>query len=118
MAPARFEEVTVEHDRALIEELTRGYAERGDYFVDRLADGIGRIAAARWPRPVVVRMSDFRANEYARLIGGAAFEPVEENPMLGRRGASRYHSEGYRDGFALECRAIRHGGVRPAARQA
>ncbi|MQS07704.1 phosphoenolpyruvate synthase [Streptomyces alkaliphilus] len=107
MALARFDEVTDEHDRALIEELTRGYTERGDYFVDRLANGIGRIAAAWWPRPVVVRMSDFKTNEYARLIGGAAFEPVEENPMLGWRGASRYYSEGYRDGFALECRAIR-----------
>jgi len=72
-----------------------------------LAHGIARIAAAHFPNPVIVRMSDFKTNEYARLIGGEAFEPHEENPMLGWRGASRYYSEGYRQGFDLECRALR-----------
>lgn len=92
---------------AEIAELTAGYAEPVEYFVDRLADGVARIAASRWPDPVVVRTSDFKTNEYARLIGGAAFEPAEENPMIGWRGASRYYDPGYRDGFALECRALR-----------
>ncbi|RIQ18242.1 phosphoenolpyruvate synthase [Jiangella rhizosphaerae] len=93
--------------RQRVERITRGSATPADYFVDRLADGIGRIAAAHWPEPVVVRMSDFKTNEYATLVGGAGFEPSEENPMLGWRGASRYYAPGYRDGFALECRAIR-----------
>ncbi|MBB5788774.1 phosphoenolpyruvate synthase [Jiangella mangrovi] len=93
--------------RQRVERMTHGSLSPADYFVDRLADGIARIAAAHWPHPVVVRMSDFKTNEYATLIGGAVFEPTEENPMLGWRGASRYYSPGYRDGFALECRAIR-----------
>ena len=93
--------------RRAIEGLTKGYREKTLYFVETLARGIARIAAAHHPNPVIVRMSDFKTNEYARLIGGAAFEPKEENPMLGWRGASRYYSEGYREGFALECRAVR-----------
>jgi pyruvate,water dikinase len=93
--------------RAQIAELTRGYADRTEYFVDTLARGMARIAAAHYPNPVIVRLSDFKTNEYARLIGGGAFENAEENPMLGWRGASRYYSEGYREGFALECRAVR-----------
>ncbi len=92
--------------KATIAELTAGYAEKIEYFVDRLARGLARIAAAFHPNPVIVRMSDFKTNEYANLIGGAEFEPKEENPMLGFRGASRYYSPRYRDGFALECRAI------------
>ncbi|RKN44852.1 phosphoenolpyruvate synthase [Streptomyces hoynatensis] len=107
MALLRFGELRDEAARARIAELTRGYDDPAEYFVERLAHGIGRIAAAWWPKPVVVRMSDFKTNEYARLIGGEGFEPAEENPMLGWRGASRYHSSGYREGFALECRAIR-----------
>lgn len=107
MALVRFDEVDDEHDRARIAELTRGYDDKTAYFVDRLAYGVARIAAAWWPRPVIVRMSDFKTNEYARLVGGARFEPAEENPMLGWRGASRYYSEGYREGFGLECRAVR-----------
>ena len=75
--------------------------------MDRLSRGLGRIAAAFYPKPVIVRMSDFKTNEYANLIGGAQFEPKEENPMLGFRGASRYYSPDYQEGFALECRAIR-----------
>ena len=90
-----------------IADLTQGYTEKTEYFVDRLALGLARIAAAQYPKPVIIRMSDFKTNEYANLIGGAAFEPREENPMIGFRGASRYYSSRYRDGFALECRAIR-----------
>jgi len=96
-----------EDDRRRIAELTRGYDDLTGYFVERLAHGIARIAASRWPDPVIVRMSDFKTNEYARLVGGRRFEPHEENPMLGWRGASRYYTEGYREGFALECQAIR-----------
>jgi len=72
-----------------------------------LALGIGKIAASRYPHPVIVRMSDFKTNEYANLIGGSSFEPKEENPMLGFRGASRYYNPRYEQGFALECAAIR-----------
>jgi pyruvate,water dikinase len=93
--------------RERIEALTRGYDERREYFVDHLARGIGTIAASQYPDPVIVRTSDFKTNEYANLIGGAAFEPHEENPMLGWRGASRYYSDDYRAGFALECEALR-----------
>ena len=93
--------------RRRIEAMTRGYPDRAEYFVDRLARGIGKLAAPFHPNPVIVRLSDFKTNEYAHLVGGAEFEPAEENPMLGLRGASRYYSDRYRDGFALECRAIR-----------
>ncbi|MFE5587578.1 putative PEP-binding protein [Kitasatospora sp. NPDC056531] len=94
-------------DRRLVDQLTYGYPDRTDYFVDRLAHGVARIAASRWPDPVVVRTSDFKTNEYTRLIGGTPFEPAEANPMIGWRGASRYYDPGYREGFALECRALR-----------
>ncbi|MGC9307148.1 MAG: phosphoenolpyruvate synthase [Thermoplasmatota archaeon] len=90
-----------------IARLTRNYSDKTEYFVSQLARGIGRIAASQYPHPVIVRMSDFKSNEYANLIGGAQFEPTESNPMLGFRGASRYYSQRYREGFALECRAIR-----------
>jgi pyruvate,water dikinase len=90
-----------------IASLTHGYEDRSQYFVDKLAEGAGRIAAAFYPKPVIVRLSDFKTNEYANLIGGQQFEPHEENPMIGWRGASRYYSEGYRAGFALECRAMK-----------
>lgn len=93
--------------REKVAELTRGYDNKPRYFINNLAYGIARIAASRWPDPVVVRTSDFKTNEYARLVGGEPFEPAEENPMIGWRGASRYYSAGYRDGFALECQAIR-----------
>ena len=91
----------------LIETLTRGYQDKTEYFVDVLARELAKIAAAHHPKPVIVRMSDFKTNEYAGLIGGTRFEPKEENPMIGFRGASRYYSPRYREGFALECRAIR-----------
>ena len=107
MALVRFEQCEDPKARRQIAALTRGYEDKTQYFVDTLARGVARIAAAHYPRPVIVRTSDFKTNEYARLIGGAAFEPREENPMLGWRGASRYYSEGYREGFALECRALR-----------
>jgi pyruvate,water dikinase len=77
-----------------------------EFFIRRLSEGVGRIAAAFYPKPVIVRTSDFKTNEYARLIGGAEFEPQEENPMLGFRGASRYYDDRYAEGFALECRAL------------
>jgi pyruvate,water dikinase len=107
MALVHFDALQDRKARRRIAELTRAYADKTQYFVDTLARGVARIAAAHYPRPVIVRTSDFKTNEYARLIGGEAFEPREENPMLGWRGASRYTSEGYREGFALECRALR-----------
>jgi pyruvate, water dikinase len=94
-------------DNRRIRELVRGHANPADYFVETLARGIGRLAAPFFPHPAIVRLSDFKTNEYAHLVGGEAFEPKEENPMLGFRGASRYYDERYRDGFALECRALR-----------
>lgn len=93
--------------RAQIRERTVDSEHPAEFFVEQLALGIGQIAAAFFPRPVIVRFSDFKTNEYAGLLGGAPFEPAESNPMLGWRGASRYYDEKYREGFALECRAIR-----------
>ena len=90
-----------------LERLTRGHANGASYFVDKLARGMARIAASQYPHPVIVRMSDFKSNEYADLVGGRAFEPVEHNPMLGFRGASRYYSDKYREGYALECQALK-----------
>ncbi|MCF7989612.1 MAG: phosphoenolpyruvate synthase [Thiohalocapsa sp.] len=107
MALLRPDDVDDEADRSRIAELTAGYDDKAQYFIDRLARGIARIAAGSHPHPVIVRMSDFKTNEYADLIGGRAFEPQEANPMLGWRGASRYYSDEYRDGFALECKAVR-----------
>jgi pyruvate,water dikinase len=106
MALVRYDQLRDGKARAEIAELTAGYADRTEYFVDRLSRGLARIAAALWPKPVIVRMSDFKTNEYAGLLGGAEFEPAEENPMIGFRGAARYYSPRYREGFALECRAI------------
>ncbi|EQB02140.1 phosphoenolpyruvate synthase [Sphingobium baderi] len=107
MALAHPDQVADAAERREIENLTCGYEHPGDYFIQTLGRGIAKIAAAHHPHPVIVRLSDFKTNEYAHLLGGAAFEPHEENPMLGFRGASRYYHERYRDGFALECRAIR-----------
>jgi pyruvate,water dikinase len=90
-----------------IEEITSGYEDKPGFFVDKLAEGVGTIAAAFYPKDVIVRLSDFKSNEYANLIGGREFEPNEDNPMLGFRGASRYYSERYREGFALECAATK-----------
>ncbi|EEW25409.1 phosphoenolpyruvate synthase [Rhodobacter ferrooxidans] len=108
LALTRFDSLTDPAARAEIAHLTRGYPDKPAYFVEKLAMGLSRIAATWYPHPAIVRMSDFKTNEYAGLMGGAQFEPAEENPMIGFRGASRYYSDAYRDGFALECRAIKH----------
>jgi pyruvate,water dikinase len=102
--PERVAEAPV---RARIATRIAGYASGPEFFVDRLASGVAQIAAAFYPRPVIVRFSDFKTNEYASLLGGTAFEPVEANPMIGFRGASRYYDDRYREAFALECAAIR-----------
>jgi len=107
MALVQPDRVTSAIDRAAIERLTRLHARPADFFVERLSEGVGTIAAAFYPRPVIVRLSDFKTNEYAKLIGGADFELKEENPMLGFRGASRYAHPSYAAGFALECAALR-----------
>jgi pyruvate,water dikinase len=93
--------------QADIDRLTVGYTNKAQFFVDRLAQGVAMIAAAFYPKDVIVRLSDFKSNEYANLLGGRRYEPTEENPMLGFRGASRYYDPRYRDGFALECQAMR-----------
>jgi pyruvate,water dikinase len=101
------ERIANPQEREEIEKLTRNYEKPVDYYVDGLSQGMARIAAAFYPKPVILRFSDFKSNEYARLLGGAAFEPKEENPMLGWRGASRYVSPEFRGAFALECMALR-----------
>ena len=106
MALVHYHELQDPAVKARIDEIIVGYDEPTEYFVDRLARGLARLAAPYYPAQVIVRMSDFKTNEYANLIGGAEFEPQEENPMLGFRGASRYYSPLYRAGFELECRAI------------
>ncbi|RLA47085.1 MAG: phosphoenolpyruvate synthase [Gammaproteobacteria bacterium] len=99
--------VTSDDDRRQLQELTRLHESSADYFIERLSEGVGVIAAAFYPKPVVVRMSDFKSNEYAALIGGSDFELAEDNPMIGFRGASRYCHPNYAEGFELECRAIK-----------
>jgi pyruvate,water dikinase len=107
MALVHPERVTDEAARAEIASITAGYDDLPQFFVERLSEGVGTIAAGFHPRPVIVRLSDFKTNEYASLIGGAAFEAEESNPMIGFRGASRYAHPAYREGFALECEAMR-----------
>lgn len=107
LALARLERLENRAARAEILRITEGYADKTLYFVDKLAEGIGMIAAAFHPKDVIVRLSDFKTNEYARLLGGGEFEREEENPMLGFRGASRYYHPDYREAFALECRALK-----------
>jgi len=106
MALVEYDDLEDKEAKKEIRRLTRGYDDKTEYFVENLARGIAKIAASRHPADVVLRMSDFKTNEYAQLIGGEEFEPEEENPMLGFRGASRYYSDRYREGFALECRAV------------
>jgi pyruvate,water dikinase len=101
------ERIASQEEREAIAKLTSRYSTPSDYYVDLLSQGMARIAAAFYPKPVILRFSDFKSNEYARLLGGAAFEPKEENPMLGWRGASRYVSDSFREAFALECQALR-----------
>jgi pyruvate,water dikinase len=107
MALAHPEKVGDPAERAAIEKLCHGYAKPADFFIERLSEGVGTIAAAFYPKPVIVRMSDFKSNEYATLIGGRWFEPAEQNPMIGFRGASRYAHPAYAEGFALECAAMK-----------
>ncbi len=107
MALVHPERIENEDEVRKIRKLTAGYSDLKEYFVDRLASGISKIAASQYPEPVIVRTSDFKTNEYAGLIGGRQFEPHEENPMLGWRGASRYYDKNYRKGFELECRALK-----------
>jgi pyruvate, water dikinase len=106
LALIHFDQVNGE-DKAKIAALTHLYTDKSQFFVDKLTHGIATIAAAFYPKPVIVRLSDFKSNEYANLLGGQLFEPQEENPMLGWRGASRYYSDRYREGFALECQAMK-----------
>ena len=106
MALLGFDTLKDEAVKQRIATITAGYADKSEYFVDQLSRGLARIAASVYPKPVIVRMSDFKTNEYASLLGGESFEPHEENPMIGFRGASRYYSKAYEPGFALECRAI------------
>ncbi|MEH2116013.1 phosphoenolpyruvate synthase [Nostoc sp.] len=107
MALIHYELLKDEFVKAKIAKITSLYDDKTQYFVDKLAQGIGRIAGAFYPKPVIVRTSDFKSNEYANLLGGRQFEPHEENPMLGWRGAARYYDEGYREAFALECHALK-----------
>ncbi|MBD2129472.1 phosphoenolpyruvate synthase [Microcoleus sp. ZQ-A2] len=107
LALLHFDQLEDEVVKAQIAELTKLYDNKPEFFVDKLACGIGMIAAAFYPKPVIVRLSDLKTNEYANLLGGKPFEPKEENPMLGWRGASRYYDEKYRDAFALECQALK-----------
>ena len=107
MALVKYDELKDEAAKEEIAAITAGYDDKPEYFVDHLARGLARIAATFYPKPVIVRMSDFKTNEYAGLVGGAEFEPKEENPMIGFRGASRYYSPRYREGFALECKAMK-----------
>lgn len=107
LALLQFGKVKDPNARREIEELTRMYPRKSDFFIDKLAQGIAKIGAAFYPNDVIVRMSDFKSNEYANLVGGPYFEPEEENPMIGWRGASRYYDEKYKAGFELECAAMK-----------
>jgi pyruvate, water dikinase len=107
MALVNFDKLKDPDVKKQIETITHHYADKKMYFIDNLSQGIATIAAAFYPKEVIVRMSDFKTNEYANLIGGKDFEPVEENPMLGFRGASRYYNDLYKEGFELECKAIK-----------
>jgi pyruvate,water dikinase len=107
LALVHFDDLPGGSDKTEIARLTRNHPHKPDYFVEKLAEGVGRIAAAFYPKDVIVRLSDFKTNEYAGLLGGESFEPKEENPMIGFRGASRYYDDRYRAGFMLECRAMK-----------
>jgi pyruvate,water dikinase len=107
MALVHFDGLSDDHTKKEIEQLTAGYEDKKLFFIDRLAQGVAKIASAFYPKDVIVRMSDFKTNEYANLIGGSEFEPVEDNPMIGFRGACRYYDENYQQGFGLECLAMK-----------
>ncbi|MGE0792634.1 MAG: phosphoenolpyruvate synthase [Candidatus Woesearchaeota archaeon] len=106
LALIHFDELTNDEVKQKISDMTSGYKDKKQYFIEKLAHGIAKISAAFYPKPVILRMSDFKSNEYANLIGGKFFEPTEDNPMIGWRGASRYYQGNYVEGFALECQAI------------
>src|SRR5437588_12940662 len=106
MALAHFDELEDREARRRIEKLTHSYKDKRDYFIDKLAQGIAPIAASQHPCPVIVRLSDFKTNEYAALIGGEQFEQHEQNPMLGLPGRSRYYPEKFRHTIPLKCQAI------------
>lgn len=107
MALVKYNALPENSEKKQIDALTRHYPDKKQFFIDKLAESVGLVAAAFYPREVIVRMSDFKTNEYAKLLGGKLFEPEEENPMLGFRGASRYYHERYAEGFGLECAAIK-----------
>ena len=107
LALLKFDELKDYSVKEEIAKLTKTYEHKPDFFIEKLAQGIGTIAAAFYPKPVIIRMSDFKSNEYANLLGGQQFEPSEENPMLGWRGASRYYDPKYREAFGLECQALK-----------
>ncbi|MBI1767201.1 MAG: phosphoenolpyruvate synthase [Bacteroidetes bacterium] len=107
MALVKYHELPDNSEKKQIDALTRHYSDKKKFFIDKLSESIALVAAAFYPKEVIVRMSDFKTNEYAKLLGGKMFEPEEENPMLGFRGASRYYNERYREGFGLECLAIK-----------
>jgi len=107
MALVQYDQLPATPEKKQIEALTRHYADKKQFFVEKLSEAVGLVAAAFYPREVIVRMSDFKTNEYAKLLGGKLFEPDEENPMLGFRGASRYYNPRYREGFGLECMAMK-----------
>jgi pyruvate,water dikinase len=107
MALIKYDELQDKSAKDKIGDITRQYPNKEQYFIDKLAEGIAAITAAFYPKDVIVRMSDFKTNEYANLLGGKQFEPKEENPMIGFRGASRYYSESYKPGFRLECEAVK-----------
>jgi len=106
LALLNYNELTDENIKREIDEQTRGYNNKTDYYIDKLSQGIAMIASAFYPKDVIVRMSDFKSNEYANLIGGKLYEPKEDNPMIGWRGASRYYDPKFKEAFALECRAL------------
>jgi pyruvate,water dikinase len=107
MALVKYGELADEQAKARIDALTHHHENKEEYFIEKLSQAVATIGAAFYPKEVIVRMSDFKTNEYANLIGGQAFEPKEENPMLGFRGASRYYNPRYREGFGLECKAMK-----------
>ena len=107
LALLRYNALPAGPEKEKIAQLTGAFPNKSDYFIQRLAEGVGQIAAAFYPKDVIVRLSDFKTNEYAGLLGGESFEPKEENPMIGFRGASRYYDDRYREAFLLECRAMK-----------
>jgi pyruvate, water dikinase len=107
LALCNFAKIKDQKIKKEIEEMTYGFSDKKEFFIEKLSQGVGKIAAAFYPKPVIVRLSDFKSNEYAELVGGKLFEPIESNPMIGWRGASRYYDENYKPAFVMECAAIK-----------